>query len=229
MFFVTKSRLHRCQHHLFIQFISINDELFNPLRAGYGWNRHWNGLSLVKVTVCRRSAPSHHINFVDLLLSGTWRTNNNEILIKPQILSMKKMFFELSSAKWWPFYSGLNMATHLCQDKDGDGISQENLSGAVLNRRNNGTSNKSPMNVTLRSQPKINRVLIITCGHIGNDPFAYHSSASPVYFYTGPLFTKRIARSRKSRRHEIGCYNYRIALKFDMHFDSAAAEVPVKF
>ena len=32
----------------------------------------------------------------------------------------------------------------------------------------------------------------------------------------------------KSRSREIGCYNDRIALKVDMHPDSAAAEVPVK-
>ena len=50
---------------------------------------------------------------------------------------------------------------------------------------------------------------------------------------SGPLFTKRtdvlpqvLAKSRKS---EIKCYNYRIALKFDRHLGSAAAEVPVKF
>ena len=33
----------------------------------------------------------------------------------------------------------------------------------------------------------------------------------------------------KSRSHEIGSSNYRIALKFDRHFGSPAAEVPVKF
>ena len=33
----------------------------------------------------------------------------------------------------------------------------------------------------------------------------------------------------KSRSREIGCYNDRIALKFDMHLGSVAAEVPVKF
>ena len=33
----------------------------------------------------------------------------------------------------------------------------------------------------------------------------------------------------KSRSREIGCYNYRIALKFDRHLGSTAAEVPVNF
>ena len=32
-----------------------------------------------------------------------------------------------------------------------------------------------------------------------------------------------------SRSLEIGCYNYRITLKFDRHLVSTAAEVPVKF
>ena len=47
-----------------------------------------------------------------------------------------------------------------------------------------------------------------------------------------PLFTKRTDVLRqdlmKSPSREIGCYNDRIALKFDMHLGSAAAEVPVK-
>ena len=33
----------------------------------------------------------------------------------------------------------------------------------------------------------------------------------------------------KSRSHEIGCYNDHIALKFDRHLGSAAAEMSVKF
>ena len=33
----------------------------------------------------------------------------------------------------------------------------------------------------------------------------------------------------KSRSREIGGLNYRIALQFDRHIDSSAAEVPVKF
>ena len=49
----------------------------------------------------------------------------------------------------------------------------------------------------------------------------------------GPLFTKRLdvllPNLAKSRSREIGCYNYRIALKFDRHLGSAAAEMPVKF
>ena len=49
----------------------------------------------------------------------------------------------------------------------------------------------------------------------------------------GPLFTKRYdvlpPNLVKSRSREIGCYNDRIALKFDRHLGSAAAEMPVKF
>ena len=47
-----------------------------------------------------------------------------------------------------------------------------------------------------------------------------------------PLFTKRsdvlTPNLAKSRSHEIGRYNGRIALKFDMHLDSVTVEAPVK-
>ena len=33
----------------------------------------------------------------------------------------------------------------------------------------------------------------------------------------------------KSQNREIGCYNDRIAIKFDRHIGSVAADVPVKF
>ena len=33
----------------------------------------------------------------------------------------------------------------------------------------------------------------------------------------------------KSRSREIGCYNDRIAVKFDSHLGSAAVEIPVEF
>ena len=50
---------------------------------------------------------------------------------------------------------------------------------------------------------------------------------------SGPLSNKRTGvlpqDPVKSRRREIGCYNDRIALKFDRHLGSTAAEVPVKF
>ena len=49
----------------------------------------------------------------------------------------------------------------------------------------------------------------------------------------GPLFTKRQdvlpPNLVKSRSHEIGCFNGRIALKFVRHLGSSAAEVPAKF
>ena len=47
------------------------------------------------------------------------------------------------------------------------------------------------------------------------------------------IFTKRTDvfpyDVMKSRSHQIGCYNDRIALKFDRHLGGATAEVPVKF
>ena len=49
----------------------------------------------------------------------------------------------------------------------------------------------------------------------------------------GPLFTTRTGvlplNPMKSRSTEIGCYNDRIALKFDRHLSNAAVVVPVKF
>ena len=57
------------------------------------------------------------------------------------------------------------------------------------------------------------------------------STANKVHRYVvsiGPLFTKRKGvlpqDLGKSRSREIGCYNERIALKFDRHLPSAAAE-----
>ena len=50
---------------------------------------------------------------------------------------------------------------------------------------------------------------------------------------SGPLFTKRLGvlppNLVKSRSREIGCYNDRIALKFDRHLGSTAADLPVNF
>ena len=50
--------------------------------------------------------------------------------------------------------------------------------------------------------------------------------------YSGPLFTKRTdilqLNLAKPRNREIGCYTDGIALQFDRHRGSTAAEVPVK-
>ena len=50
--------------------------------------------------------------------------------------------------------------------------------------------------------------------------------------YTRPLFTKRTKflpkELMKSQSPEIGCHKDHIAMKFDRHNGSAAAEVPVK-
>ena len=50
---------------------------------------------------------------------------------------------------------------------------------------------------------------------------------------SGLLFTKRkdvVPQDLvKSRSRGIGCYNHRIALKFDRHLDNTAVDVPVNF
>ena len=50
-----------------------------------------------------------------------------------------------------------------------------------------------------------------------------------LYSLSGKTSYRKIQNLVKSRSREIGCYNDRIALKFDRHLGSAAAEVPVKF
>ena len=47
-----------------------------------------------------------------ILLTGHLGTNFNEILIKSFIFSFKKMHLKLLSAKWRPFWLGLNVLTH---------------------------------------------------------------------------------------------------------------------
>ena len=44
-----------------------------------------------------------------VLLIGPLRTNFSEILIGIQTFSFKKMYLKMSSAKWRPFYLGLNV------------------------------------------------------------------------------------------------------------------------
>ena len=44
-----------------------------------------------------------------LISSGPLGTNFSEILIKIHIVSFKKMHLETWSAKWWPFFLGLNV------------------------------------------------------------------------------------------------------------------------
>ena len=50
---------------------------------------------------------------------------------------------------------------------------------------------------------------------------------------SGPLFTERTdvlpQDLVKSRSRDIGCYDDRIALRYDSHIGSAAAEMPVKY
>ena len=47
-----------------------------------------------------------------ILLIGPLGTNFNEILIGIQTFSFKKMHLKMSSAKWRPFFLGLNVLTH---------------------------------------------------------------------------------------------------------------------
>ena len=47
-----------------------------------------------------------------ILLIGPWGTNFNEILIKIQQFSLKKMHLKMSSGKWWPFCVGPNVSKH---------------------------------------------------------------------------------------------------------------------
>ena len=44
-----------------------------------------------------------------MLLIRTLGTSFSEILIKINSFSLKKMHLKMSSAKWWPFYLGLNV------------------------------------------------------------------------------------------------------------------------
>ena len=44
-----------------------------------------------------------------ILLIGPLGTNFNDILIEIHTFSFKKMYFKMSSAKWWPFCLGLNV------------------------------------------------------------------------------------------------------------------------
>ena len=44
-----------------------------------------------------------------MLLIGTLGTNFSEILSEIQTFSSKKMYMNMSSGKWWPFYLGLNV------------------------------------------------------------------------------------------------------------------------
>ena len=59
------------------------------------------------------------------------------------------------------------------------------------------------------------------------------TSSAKSFNPSGPQVTKRTDSLSqdlvKSRSREIGCYNDRIALKFDRYFGRAAVEVPVKF
>ena len=50
-----------------------------------------------------------------ILLIGPLGTNFSEILFGIQTSSFKKMHLKMSSAKWSPFYLGLNVLVGLCQ------------------------------------------------------------------------------------------------------------------
>ena len=50
-----------------------------------------------------------------ILLIGPWVTNFSEILIGIHTFSFKKIHLKMSSAKWRPFYLGLNVLTNCFQ------------------------------------------------------------------------------------------------------------------
>ena len=52
-----------------------------------------------------------------ILLIGPLETNFNEILIRIQTFSFKKMHLKISSAKWRPFCLGLNVLIHWGRNK----------------------------------------------------------------------------------------------------------------
>ena len=78
-----------------------------------------------------------------------------------------------------------------------------------------------PMTVNLVTHICVTRLQWVNCLFMLTTKKHQHSAYLTA---SGPLFT-----IVKSRSREIGCCNGRIALKFDRHLGSNAAEVPAKF
>ena len=86
------------------------------------WLTHWGW----KINICVSQLPmigsdngllpGQHQAIIwtndGILLMGPPRTNFNEILIKIHTFSFKKIYFKMSSGKWWPSCLGLNVLTH---------------------------------------------------------------------------------------------------------------------
>ena len=77
----------------------------------YAYMRQYTRPSLFQIMACRhcRSAPSHYLNYAQILLTGLIGTNISEILIEIHTFSCKKMHLKMSSAKWRLFCLGLNV------------------------------------------------------------------------------------------------------------------------
>ena len=79
-------------------------EGFNLLKPGDTYMRHQTGPSLVQVMACRLFGAKPCLN---LLSNGPLGTYFSKFFIEIQIFPLKKMYLEMSSAKWWPSCLGL--------------------------------------------------------------------------------------------------------------------------
>ena len=59
------------------------------------------------------SARSHYLNQSWLIVNRNPRNNFSDVLTKISTFSCKKLYLEMSSAKWRPFYPGRNQLTLL--------------------------------------------------------------------------------------------------------------------
>ena len=78
----------------------------NSLWLSHSYRRQQSNQQWLRLWLVAWSAPSHYLN--QCWDNVNW-TNFNEIVIKIPIFPFKKMHFEISSEKWWPFCIGLNV------------------------------------------------------------------------------------------------------------------------
>ena len=71
----------------------------------------WTQLSLVQIMACHLFGTMPLSELAGILLSGELLTNFNEIWIKIQQFSLKKMHLKMQSAQWRPFCLILNLLT----------------------------------------------------------------------------------------------------------------------
>ena len=146
---------------------------------------------------------------VRILLIGHLGTNFSEISIEIHTFSLKKMHFKISSEKWQPFCFDINVLICVFQ------VAPEAL------RQLYYCADESE--VTLKDMGQLDQSLTTT----------KHTKRRFVCIFLEPLFIKRAdvlpQELVKSRSREINIYTLPIALKFDKHLCSCAAEIPVKF